>query len=614
MVILKYMRYIEKFVETLHLKRAVLFALFFAMASVAIAQTSFSAQAPRVVEVGESFRLVFTANGEPSSFNPPSILEFDVLAGPTSSTMSSTQIINGKRTESFQVSYTYILQAKGEGKFTVPAASIIVDGKSYSSSALTIEVVKTNTSKAGDSNANESTTITNQDIFIKISISKGRVVTGEHFIATIKLYTKIPVAGFEDVRFPSFNGFWSQEIETAQNIDFVRENLDGQIYNSALLKKYILLPQQSGTLTIDAAELVCQVQIRAAKSASRSVFDDFFDSYQTVRKRVSSTPVTVRVDPLPPGAPSSFKGAVGNFTMNGRLSKDSINANEALSLIIDISGTGNINLIEAPKPEIPASFELYDTKITDNSNKGSSGASGNKQFEYPLIPRGPGDYSIPPVLFSYYDIVKKQYITLSTNEFLLKVGNSTGSSSSSGGLSLGVNRQAVRSITDDIRYIHSGRSALKRGNVFFFASATYFIVLALILLFYFIFEKFLSKRVKRNRDIAGVRSRRANKVARARLKSAGQLLKEGLYSAFYEELHRAVLGYTSDKLNLALSDMSRDKIEESLISRNVKEENIGQLLSLIEQCEYARYAPDPGGDNMDKNYSKALDLISSMEL
>ncbi len=609
------MRFIENFVKTIYLKRISLFALFFVVASFAAAQTTFNAEAPRVVEVGETFRLVYTTNGKPTSFDAPSITGINVLAGPTYSTMSSSQTINGKKTESFQVSYTYILQSQSEGKFTIPQASVVVDGKSYSSSTVVIEVVKANTNKASDSNAKESAAVTSEDIFMKISISKSRVVNGEHFIATIKLYTKVPVAGFEDIRFPSFNGFWSQEIETTQNIDFVRENIDGKIYNSAVLKKYILLPQQSGILNIEAAELVCQVQIRAGKSASRSIFDDFFDSYQTVRKRVTSAPVSVKVDPLPTGAPASFKGAVGNFTMSGKLSRDSINANEAISLLIDVSGTGNINLIEAPKPEIPSSFELYDTKITDNSNKTSGGASGKKQFEYPLIARGPGEYSIPPVLFTYYDIVKKQYITLSTNEFKIKVGNSTGVDvSSNSGLSLGVNRQAVRSITDDIRYIQLNKSALKRGNLFFFASATYFIIVVLIICFYFLFEKFLSKRVQKNRDIAGVRNRKANKVAKARLKAAGLLLKEGLYSAFYEELHRAVLGYTSDKLNLSLSDMSRDKIEESLISRGVKEDNINELLSLIEQCEYARYAPDPGGDNMDKNYSRAMELISSMEL
>ena len=222
------MRYIERFAKKVHFKRVVLFTLFFAVASVAVAQTTFTAQAPRVVEVGETFRLVFTSNGEPSSFNPPSITGLDVLAGPTSSTMSSTKIINGKRTESFQVSYTYILQANKEGKYKIPSASVVIDGKNYSSSVVNIEVVKTDSDKSKESNEKGSATVTNQDIFMKISISKGRVVTGEHFIATIKLYTRVPVAGFEDVRFPSFNGFWSQEIETPQNIDFIRENVNGQ--------------------------------------------------------------------------------------------------------------------------------------------------------------------------------------------------------------------------------------------------------------------------------------------------------------------------------------------------------------------------------------------------
>jgi hypothetical protein len=377
----------------------------------------------------------------------------------------------------------------------------------------------------------------------------------------------------------------------------------------------MLLPQQSGTLTIDAAEMICQVQIRTTGGASRSLFDDFFDSYSTVRKRVSSTAVRVVVDPLPQGAPASFQGGVGEFTMNAKLSRDSINANEALSLIVNISGTGNINLIEAPKVTFPAGFEVYDTKISDNSSKGSRGATGSKQFEYPIIPRGPGEYTIPKVEFSFYDIVKKRYITLFSEDLNLKVGRDAGGGSvSQPGLSLGVNRQAVRSITEDIRYIHSGASRLKKGNLFFFASLFYFFAILMIISLYIFTEKILSKRVERNRDIAGVKNRRANKVARARLKNAETLLKQGIYMGFYEELHRALLGYVSDKLNLSLADLSRDKIREELVFKKVDFGQIEELLYLLEQCEYARYAPDPGGGEMDKNYTKAISLISEMEL
>lgn len=596
--------------------RKVLFILLsFIPVSAIFAQASISIDVPRVVETGESFQLIFTVNAEASEFSLPSITDFDLLAGPSQSRMSSTQIINGKRTESVQTSFTYVLQAKGEGRFTIPGASAVVNGRTISSSPVVIEVIKGDGTAKKSENERTTAGVSSDDIFLRLSLSKTRVVKGEHLIATLKIYTKVPIAGFEDVRFPSFNGFWSQEVETPQNIEFVRESVDGKIYNAALLRRYLLLPQQSGTITIDPAEMICQVQVRSSAGSSRSLFDDFFDSYQTVRKRINSTAARVVVDALPAGAPASFQGAVGDFSMSARLTRDSVNANEALSLTVNITGTGNINLLEAPKVNFPAGFEVYDTKITDNSNKGSRGASGSKEFEYPLIPRGPGEYTIGPVEFSYYDIVKKRYNTLTSQELKIKVGRDAGGSTvSSGALPLGVNRQAVRSITEDIRYIHSGSARLRSGNLFFFGSFTYFLLLVMLAIFWYVSEKLLSKRVERNRDIAGKKNRRANKVARLRLKNAETLLKQGLYSAFYEELHRAVLGYISDKLNLSLSDLSRDKIKEELLNKRVDTEHTQEFLSLLEQCEYARYAPDPGGGEMDKNFSRAMRLISEMEL
>lgn len=588
-----------------NLKRILFTAVLIVLAGFRLsAQTSLTVDVPRVVEADERFRLVFNVNAQPESFSPPAITGFDVLAGPTSSTMSSTQIINGKRTESFQVSYTYIVQANNVGRFTIPAATVVVDGKSYSSQPVTIEVVK------GDPNAKKSEessspAISNDDVFLRVSLSKSRVVKGEQLVATIKLYTRVPIAGFEDVKFPAFNGFWSQEIETPQNIEFVRESVNGKIYNAALLRRYMLMPQQSGTLAIENAELICQVQVRSAASATpRSVFDDFFDSYQTVRKRVTAPAVRVGVEPLPAGAPASFLGAVGDFNMSARLSRDSVNANEAFSLIVNITGTGNINLIEAPKIEFPGGFEAYDVKI-----------SGNKQFEYPVIPRAPGIYTIPKIEFSFYDVAKKRYVTQSSGDFVIKVGRDAGGGASSGGIvQTGVNRQAVRNIADDIRFIYTKAPMLKRGNLFFLGSATYFIIILLIIVLFFVVEKILSKRIERNRDVAGVKNRRANKVARAKLKNAESLLKQGLYTAFYEELHRAILGYTSDKLNLSLADLSQTKIRAELEKKKVKEEHTQELLSIIEQCEYARYAPDPGGSEMEANYTRAIRLISDMEV
>ncbi|MDD3034148.1 MAG: BatD family protein [Bacteroidales bacterium] len=583
------------------------------------AQASFTVDVPRVVGLDENFRLVFTAGGEPSSFNPPQLKDFDVLAGPSTSTMTSTQIINGKRTDSYQVSYTYILQAKSVGTFSIPAASAVIGGKTYHSNPVSVEVVKGDSHNSGNTSGSSSNkgagTISSDDIFMKMSVSKGKVVKGEGLMATLKLYTKVPIGGFENVKFPTFNGFWSQEVDTPSNIEFTRETVNGKIYNAAVLRRYMLIPQQTGTLVIDPSEMTCLVQVRASSGGSRSMFDDFFDSYQTIKRKITAPSIHVSVSPLPSGAPASFAGGVGEFRLSAKLTKDTINANEAVSLEVSISGSGNLNLVEAPKITFPADFEVYDTKISDNTSKSGRGTSGTKVFEYPLIPRGAGVFELGPVVFSYYDIGAKKYKTLTSEKLTLRVGQAVeGSENSSASLPMGVNKQSVKSIGNDVRYIRSGLSGLVRGNSFFFGSVTFFALIVLIIASYFLIDKFLSKRIERNRDIAGVKNRRANKVARARLKNAESLMKQNLYSAFFEELHRAILGYCSDKLNLSLADLSREKIASSLEEKSVSKEHSEELLALIEVCEYARYAPDQDKPEMGENYQRAIKLISDLEV
>lgn len=592
-------------------KKIVLLAFALILAVSGSAQHTFRVEAPGVVAQDESFRIVFTSSGECSDFTPPDLSDFEVLAGPSTSRMSSTQIINGKKTESFQISYTYILQPKNTGKFTISSASVIIDSKRYSSSSAVIEVIKGDSSRS--SGDQQGTGLSSDDIFMRMSVSKNRVVKGESLVATLKIYTRVPIAGFENVKFPSFNGFWSQEIETPSNIEFVRESVNGKIYNAALLRRYMLLPQQTGTLRIDPSEMICQVQIKSQSGSSRSIFDDFFDNYQTVRKRITAPAINVTVNPLPPGAPASFSGGVGSFSLNARLTRDTLDANEAVSLIITISGSGNINLIEAPKIEFPPDFEVYDTKISDNSSKGGNGASGSKEFEYPLIPRGAGTFTLPPVQFSYYDINKKQYISLSSKELTLRVGKGTQTYSDRASLPAGVNKQSVRSLGSDVRFIKRGSPSLTRYGHFFVTSPLFYALVSLIVLIYFILSRYLSKKIERERNVAFVKNRRANKVARARLKKAESLLRQNLYAPYYEELHRAILGYCSDKLNLSMADMTRENIAGFLKDKAVDDNLIDRLLELIEACEYARYSPDPGGAGMENNYEKAIKLISELE-
>jgi hypothetical protein len=603
-------------------------ALFICISVSLHAQHSFTVDAPRVVEQNEFFNLIYTANGEVENFNQPSFTGLEVLAGPTISTMSSTQIINGKRTDSREISYTYVLRAKiKSGKATISEASAIIDGKKYSVAGIEIDVVENSSGSSGRQSAqssggtyangnssrgeSQSGQISNNDIFLSLSFSKTKVVKGEPIIATLKLYTRVPIAGFEDIKFPVFNGFWSQEIETPQNINFNRENYNNQIYNVAVLRKYLLLPQQTGNIKVSPAEMICQIQVRNNRGG-RSLFDDFFDSYQTTKKRILSKGANITVSPLPSGAPASYGGGVGDFIMDVKLSRDSVKAHEAASLIIDIKGKGNLNLIEAPKITLPSDFERYDLKTDNNYNNSASGISGSKQFEYPFIPRSQGDFVIPPIVYSYYNISSGKYITLQSDSIKIKV--TKGDTSSGGGaLISGVNKQNVVNLESDIRYISIGAPHLVSKGKFFVGSILFFVIIIIIAILFFVAYKILLSNAKLKGDIKRTRNRRANKMAKSRLKHANLYLAQNSSGPFYEEIHKALLGYISDKLSIQFADMQRETIKETLQSKNVSEDNIESFMTLLDDCELARYSQAGYAESMDKIYEKAIEVISNFE-
>ncbi len=570
-----------------------------------------SLDAPRVVSLDEQFRVVYSVNSSPDSFITPDFVGFNVLAGPSTSTRSSVQIINGQRTESFQYSYTFILQAKAVGKYTIPSASAVVKGKNYSSNSKSIEVVAASTDKS-ESNSGVGD-ISNEDIFLKLELNKSKAVIGEPILATIKLYTRVPISGFEDVRFPSFDGFWSQEVETPQNIEFVRESVDGRIYDAALIRKYVLFPQKSGQLSIEPSEIVTMLRVRSQRSSTRSLIDDFFDSYQTVRKRVISRRGAVMVSTLPSGAPMSFMGAVGQFDISAKLSSSNVSVNEALTLSVTISGWGNMNMIEAPQFEIPSGIESYQTKTDDKTAKGVKGYSGSKVFETPIIPRAPGEYIIPKLSFSYFDISKREYVTISTNPLELVVSGSVNDTSRGEGGFLSVNRQGVRTLAEDIRFIKSDFNLWKSKGYFFIGSVFFYIFILIILLCFIILDRYLSKLKARKSDVVGIKNRRANKVAKQRLKKSRELLIQKRVSEFYEELYRALIGYVSDKYNIPFSDLSKEKLHEILSNRNIDENLIISIIDIMERCEMARFAPVSDVDNIESIYNLAVDLISNLE-
>ena len=580
---------------------------------IAAAQNSFTVDAPAVVSTDEIFRVVFTASydgGKVSDFTPPSFEGLEVLAGPVSSTSTSFQSINGQSSTTHTHSYTYTVRALQEGKVTIAPASVRIGRETYSSEPRTVEAVKGAVPDQGSS-ASGQTQRAGDDLMLRMTVSKTRAVVGEPVIVTLKLYVQSSaISGFEDVRFPTFDGFWSQEIDAPQNIQFVRENYNGQVYNAALLRRYMLLPQQTGSLTVDPAELVCLLQVRAESAGPRSIFDDFFSSYQTIRKRVASDPVTVSVSALPAGAPASFTGGVGSFRLAAGFDRDSVAAHEATALKVVISGTGNINLVDVPGVRLPSDFEAYDVRKTDDIATVASGSTGTLTFEYPFIPRAPGVFDIDPVEFTYYDIEAGRYRTLSSGPLRLKVGEGTRTDAAV--IPSGVSKRSVESLGEDIRFISTVPRLKKAGRMMVSSPAMLIVPIVIVLATVAVWI-LLSRSIARRSDVAGTRNRKALKVARARLKNASAFLRQGLYSAFYEELHKALHGYISDKLMLPVADLTRERIGEELRARGKDEAVIEELNGILDACEYARYAPSSGSEAMENHYQQAVKVISEIE-
>lgn len=594
------------------------------------AQNVIRVEAPDVVAVNEQFNVTFIIEGEksPSDFQWSSGDDFQLVWGPQKGSSSSIQIINGKRSSSHQTTFTYILIPKATGTFQLPAATALLSGDRISSTQASIQVVSDGASSSqssgknggkssggGQTSSTGSGEISSNDLFMRLSLSRTEVVIGEPITATLKIYQRANVVGFENAKFPTFNGFWSQETYVPNNIEFKRESLDDKIYNTAVLRTYVLIPQQSGTITIDPAELVCLVNIRTAPSTSNSLFDSFFqDEYRTIRKRVTTPAVKVKVNPLPAGQPASFGGGVGNFGISARLTTDNLKTHDAASLVITVSGRGNVALLEEPKVNFPPDFEVYDTKTTENTDKSNGGTSGSKSFEYPFIPRSHGDFTIDPVEYSYYDVNAGKYVTLRTEPLHVKVAKGKGGDSTPvTTVNSGVERKDVKSLADDIRFIFTGKPGLSGSGSFFVGSVFFWILLALMILgatsVYLAFRKVAAMRA----DVAGTKNRRATKMAQKRLKLAGEYLDKNLYTAFYEELHKALIGFVSDKLNMDMSEISKDNIASALTEGGVSEEQTKAFTDLLDACEFARYSPDGGNEAMRSNYDAALKVISSID-
>ena len=592
-----------------------------------LAQSTIKVDVHNIVGADERFNVVFIVEGEhsPSDFTWAPTDDFQLVWGPQKGSSTSIQMINGKVTRSAQTTYTYILLPKRTGTFTLPAATATVKGETIRSRSFTIEVVSNTGSRqpsqqaAPDPSGSGSVApqpqqaSSGEDIFLRLSLGRRSVVVGEPVTAVLKLYQRADIAGFEGARFPSFNGFWSTEVDAPNNVQFQREQVGDNIYNSAVLRRYVLIPQKSGTLTIDPAELTCIVNVRSKRARTGSIFDDFFgDDYTQVKRTVKTAPVTVNVQALPAGAPASFTGGVGSFNISASLSKDTLKTHDAASLLVTVSGSGNVTLLEAPKVQFPPDFDVYDTKATQKTDK--AGTSGSKTFEYPFIPRSSGEFTIAPVKFSWYDLKSGRYMTASTDSLRISVAKGAGGGTSleGGQGALTVERSGVKNLGEDIRFIKTSKPSGGSGRLFA-GSAGYYVLLAVLAVLAGLAWAGLRKAASMRADVTATRSRKASKMALKRLHAAGEFLAKDSRSEFYEELHRALLGYVSDRLNIDFADQTRDNIHSALMDRGVGESLADDFCSLLDACEEARYSPSGGSELMKAHYEMGLSVISSME-
>ena len=584
-------------------------------------EITFKASAPEAVIMGETFRLSYTVNGEGRDIRIPEMPDFEILIGPSTSELHSSQIINGKVMAETSYTFTYILQPKKEGTFTIAPATIKVNNANYTSNALKIKVLPPDkadeASTQGQGNSSSPTSaIGKDDLFITAVVSKKNVYEQEGFLVTYKLYAnprKANVVGINQVKLPEFEGFLTQDVELPTNRQLTLENYNGKNYGTFVVRQSVLFPQRSGKITIPSGSLDVALRVQVQSRRPRSVFDFFEDAgYVDVNKTVPISTVTIDVKPLPSGKPASFSGGVGNFTMTSSISSEQVKTDEAVTVKIVISGNGNVKLLKNPEVEFPNDFDIYDPKVETNIKTTTGGSTGTKTIEYMAIPRYAGDFEIPAIAFSYFDTKSGAYKTLTSGPYKLHVEQGQGGGNAPV-VSNFSNKESVKYLGKDIRYLKVNPIRFVPRDEMFFGSLAFYLCYIIPVVLFVIFFIIYRKQVKENANIALVRTKKANKTAVKRLKNAGKLLKENKKEEFYDEVLRALWGYLSDKLSIPLANLTKDNVEAELAKYGVDESLISEFMDILNTCEFARYAPAQASDAMDKLYEQTIDAIGKME-
>ena len=583
---------------------------------------TFTADAPSAVVMGETFRLSYTINTHSvKNFRVGNIVDFDVLMGPNQSSSSSTSIVNGVRTSSKTITYTCILRPKQEGTFTIPAATITAEGKPMTSKELVVKVLPpdqrgssaqpASAQGRGTTSTSQSGKINDEDLFIVATVNKKKVYEQEAILLTYKIYTTVNLTNVSG-KMPDLKGFHTQEVEMPKgNREFELEHYKGRNYRTIVWSQYVLFPQQSGQLEIPSITFEGTI---AQRVQNYDPFEAFFNggsSYVNVQKAIHTPKLTIDVSPLPSGKPASYYGGVGDFKISSTISTTELKENEAVTLKLVISGTGNMKLIKTPEVKFPADFEIYDPKVDNKFTLKTSGLSGNKVIEYLAIPRHGGIYTIPPVEFSYFDVKSGAYKTLATPEYVLNVAKGSGSSTSAPVNY--VSKEELRLLGQDIRYINLAEAKYRGKGSYFYGTTSYWLWYIIPFIGFIVIIIVYRKQAVENANMAKVKTKKAGKMATRRLKVAKQKMQQKDKAGFYDEVLKALWGYLGDKLSMPVSELSKDNIAVKLAQCQVAQEVIDECIALVGECEFARYAPSLSHLSEEQIYDKVDALMDSLE-
>ena len=594
------------------MKRIIYIAILL-LTAVAAQAASFTVEAPRQVVEGNKFNVTFVLkNGEGNSFTPPEVTGAKLIYGPSVSHSYSSTWVNGKSSSSSTEEYTMIYKATATGKCHIGAASVVSGGNKLTTKPLTIDVLPAGSQPSQQMQSTPGAptpysdpmtqsadkAVGSKDLFVRIEMSKPRVYEQQAVVCTIKLYTKYQISQFMPTIQPSFDGFLIEEIPVQPSLNKV-ETLNGERYMTAILKKCILYPQQSGKLTITSGNYdVSVVQFDTFKSIFGSIS-------KPVEKdlKVQSNTATVNILPLPEPKPASFSGAVGKFNVTADLQPATgFKTYSAATYRYIISGTGNIKYIKAPEVKFPDQFDVYDPKTDAQVNDAAGDMSGKVVVSYSFIPQYAGEFEIPAGEFTYFDPDAGKYETITVPARHLTVAKGEGQPS---------NHYRMKNM--DIRPIKNGDLGLKKSHGYILDNWTYWLWFLLPLLALTALLIYYRKQLKERADVRRMRAKRASKVAQRRLKTARGFASRGDRNGFYAEMLNAMWGYMSDKLSIPVSELSKDNINAELEQFGVNEQLRKEAMDLIDKCEFAQYAPELAQGNLNAVLDEAAGVIDRLE-